>query len=455
MSELPDFLQQGEPARLIPAVSDTSIEQRVTSTLLSVISVVEEFGKALLGDIGAPSGKLSRIQCFTEVVFKKQAQHVKLRPDGLIVVRTGKRVWTAIVEAKVRRSTLEREQVEAYLDIARQVGVDAVVTISNQFAAHPSQSPLSIDKRKLSRVSLYHWSWTMLLTQALLCEKGAVEDPEQAYILSEMIRYLEHDGSGVMSYERMPASWKDLCDSVQHGGRLSRASPAVEEAVASWHELVRFLTLRMSAATGRPVSTYLSRQHFKNPEKRIQDETTALTKDQQLSAQFEVPDAAARISFNAHLDLRNLTTSMVLEAPKDKKQARARCNWIFKQIEDCPDEQIKVVAKWPGSSRDTVATLGQLREDVRVLVKDGVGVPHSFEIRQTSDLGGRFRGAKTFVEECLSAVPTFYENVGQRLRAWVPKPPQIRPKQETGPSDQIEAQSANGSTEGGGTGSGL
>src|SRR3546814_14869101 len=66
------------------------------------------------------------------------------------------------------RSELEVEQVERYLAIARAVRLDAVLTISNQFVALPSHSPLSLLKSATKGVELYHWSWMSLLTQAQL-----------------------------------------------------------------------------------------------------------------------------------------------------------------------------------------------------------------------------------------------------------------------------------------------
>ena len=83
----------------------------------------------------------------------------------------------------------------------------------------------------------------------------------------------------------------------------------------------------------------------------------------------------------------------------------------------------------PGRSPDTSATLAQMREDRNVLLSGNAGqMPAAFEVRQVSDLGGRFRGAKTFVEDALRAVTAFYEEVGQHLEAWVPKPPKIKPE---------------------------
>ena len=42
------------------------------------------------------------------------------------------------------------------------------------------------------------------------------------------------------------------------------------------------------------------------------------------------------------------------------------------------------------------------------------------------DVGARFRGARTFVEDISGAVPSFYRDAGQELTNWRPKPPVIK-----------------------------
>lgn len=434
MSDLPPNVRQGEQARLIPVTADTSREQRVTSTVLAVLSSVDEFGYRMLKSVGAPIGKSSKIACFTEIVFDSESKNSNHRPDGLIVVQRGKRNWTALVEAKIGRSVLDKEQIESYLDIARKVGADAVITISNQFATRPTHHPVTVNKSKLRSVGLYHWSWSALLTEALLCEaESAVTDPDQAFILHEMIRYLNHDSSGVTSFERMPSNWKDLCAIVQQDARLTRNSTGVSDGITSWHELTRFLALELSVALGRVVSIHLPRPHVIDPDKRIQDDIASLIGDTKLTAEFDVPDAAARIQYSADLARRTLTTSMTLDAPKDRSRPLSLCTWILKQVEACPDDDLIIVANWPGRIVDTMVTLGQLREDRSTILGNVTGqMPRSFEVRQIFDLGGRFRGARTFVDDAKQTLPLFYEHVGQNLQAWVAKPPKIKVTVQTG-----------------------
>src|SRR3546814_18255974 len=112
------------------------------------------------------------------------------------------------------------------------VRLDAVLTISNQFVALPSHSPLSLPKSATKGVELYHWSWMSLLTQAqLLLGNDRVEPAEQRYILAEMVRYFSHPAVGVSTFDRMNSEWKDVNAQSQAGPKLSNPPPAVDNPV--------------------------------------------------------------------------------------------------------------------------------------------------------------------------------------------------------------------------------
>ena len=74
-----------EPARLIPVSGINGAdeqERRGVSGLLAVLASVREFGRAVLGPLGAPAGTIST---YIEVPFTLGDRQV--RPDGLIRVR--------------------------------------------------------------------------------------------------------------------------------------------------------------------------------------------------------------------------------------------------------------------------------------------------------------------------------------------------------------------------------
>ncbi|WP_051786162.1 hypothetical protein [Endozoicomonas numazuensis] len=111
-SEIKSLLASGQLARLIPTVADSKKEERATSTLLASFMVVPSFAMSVLSDAGASIGKRSRVTCYTEVVFKSPEKGKGPRPDGLVVINNGSKVWTALIESKIGNSELTNDQVE-------------------------------------------------------------------------------------------------------------------------------------------------------------------------------------------------------------------------------------------------------------------------------------------------------------------------------------------------------
>ena len=139
-------------ARLIPTsgiAGSEEQERRATSALLAVLSSVREFGRAITRPLGAPAGK---IETFIEVPFKLRGR--QLFPDGLIRVTRGKQQWTGLVEVKTGNNCLRTEQIEAYLEIAREQRFDALLTVSNEIAPLPGQHPTPVNGHKLRSVGL-------------------------------------------------------------------------------------------------------------------------------------------------------------------------------------------------------------------------------------------------------------------------------------------------------------
>lgn len=425
----PEYLVSGELARLIPVA--TKPELRNTCVTCAMLMAVEEFAESLLGALGAPTGKRAKTQVWVEPVFKSAKNDNKERPDALIVVDNGRREWRALVEAKTKGADLDAGQIERYLDIAKAHEVDAVVTISNQFVATQTQSPCNINWQKLKKVSLFHWSWSYLKTAAKIqLSKSAVSDPDQAYMLEEYVRYLEHDSAGVSEFEQMGKEWVEACKLYFAKSKLDKKSPKGAAVVSDWDELMRCTALLMSRELETNVTTVLSAKERKDPNSRMEALQSSFISSGELESRLEVPDAASPISVEADLTRRSVTVSMTVDAPRDKKRAPATVTWLLRQLSKTEDGSIMLVAKWPGRTQDTCAELVKVREDVDALVGERKGqLPRAFEIRAVSDLGGKFTQRRNFVPELVSCVTRFYEAVGQHVVPWQAPPP--KPKKPT------------------------
>jgi len=436
--EIPGYLKSGELARLLPVLADSKKEERITSSVLSALMAVPPLANSLFASVEAPVRKKSQIVCYTEVVFDEPDTARSPRPDGLIVLKSGKTTWSALVEAKIGNSVLQREQVEEYIRLAKKFGIDAVITFSNQFASLPTHHPLEIPASKLRSVGLYHLSWMGLLSKAqVLSESGDLVDPEQAFIVRELIRYLKHDASGVVSFSSMGKQWKDVCARVLSGATFKKNDKDLETTVSNWHELIRYLSLELTASIGRPVDVVLSKQHAKEPRARLENDIVKLAQDHKLDADLRVPDAAAPITFTADFLRRTINFSMKLVAPQDKSKATACVNHYTRQLKDHPKpDEIIVRAHWPGRTPHTDASLADALSDPKALVPDALKlIPKHLEFVCVNDLASKFPGSRAFVEVTNETLKVFYEHVGQNLKVWSPSAPRVLKESQTVPGE--------------------
>lgn len=427
MTKLPSILQRGEPSRLFPVLADTSKEGRTLSIFLACLENVSGFGRSLMSSLDLRVGVRGKIETYTEVVLQKEFPGAKHRPDGLIVVHTGKSIWTALVEAKVGGTDLTSEQIEAYLNLAKLNGIDAVITLSNQFTSLPTHHPLSVSASLTRKVDLFHWSWGYVITQAHLLKEGdEINDREQLLLLSELQRFLLHPSSGVKEFDQMPAAWGDLCGKVAAGGRPEVKGVDSREVVGAWHQALERVTSVLSRQLSDRVWVQMTRAEAGDSALRMKTGVESLAQEACLTNHLSIPDTAAPIRICADLAKRSVSLSMRLKAPADRQSTKARVSWLLRQLAQSEQRDIHVKLLWPGRAGPTQLPLAKLREapELASLNRESMSVL-AFEITLVKDLGPRFSQRKIVVNELIKAVTEFYDNVGGYLVAWQAKPPKI------------------------------
>lgn len=416
--------QPWERARLIPVSGITGPdeqERRGVSALLAVINSVREFGRAITAPLGAPAGIP---MAYIEVPFASGEKN--LRPDGVIQVKRGSALWTVLIEVKTSANELRAAQVESYLDVAREQGFNAVLTISNQLAGAPGEHPLTVDKRKLKKVSLHHLSWSQIRTEALV-EQGnkAVSDPDQAWILAEFIRYLEHPRSGAAEFEDMGASWVAVREAVR-ASTLQSADKGGIDVVRRYEQLMSFAAMRLSRELGVDVRPALSRGEMKDPDRRLHAAASTLAETGILSGGLRVPNAAAPIEVTADLRASQVHCSMTVDAP-DTGKATTRLNWLLRQLRDSKDKvRIEAIAVRQ-RGKGAVRTLAELRETPKLVIEDPARELRAFTVSLSANAGtkrGKARGS--FVTSVLENVENFYADVVQHIKPWTPPPVKVR-----------------------------
>lgn len=418
-------------ARLIPTSGISGAEEqerRATSALLAVLSAVKEFNRSMLGPLGAPAGN---VEAFIEVPFRLGERDY--RPDGLIRVSRGSRTWTALVEVKTGKNPLAADQLEAYLDIAKEQGFDALITISNEIPPSADHHPTSIDKRKLRKVTMTHLSWADILSCAVLQkEHRGVSDPDQAWILGELIRYLEHPKSGAMEFEDMGADWVPVREAVA-AGTLRPTDRTIADVVARFDALLRFSALNLGRRLGTDVTLQLGRKERADPALRTQSLRTSLVESGTLAGFIRIPDTVGDIKVSVDLRASRITCELEIDAPRTGRPA-TRVNWLVRQLKEAPDtlrvEAAVLNQRGPGAAE----LLRLVREDPQVLVVDATKEIRSFTVALSVPMGAkRGRGRGAFIDSVMSAIDSFYESVVQHLKAWSAAPPKLRSDVEPPP----------------------
>jgi hypothetical protein len=421
-------LSEPERARLIPVSGikgQTEAEDRATSALLAVLSVVRPFSVALLGPLGATRAKSARVEAFIQPVI--EADDCTVRPDGLIRVFVGKRVaYEALVEAKTGTAKLDAAQINTYLDAARVAGVDSIVTISNEIAPAPGVHPTDgLRVRSNSKVTVHHLSWMLIMSEAVKehTHRG-VDDPEQAWILEELIRYMSHPKSGVLDFADMGGNWTVVRGGAVEGS-LSRNSPEAVEVCQRWDQLLRVAALRLGTEIGSDVTEVIPRAHQQNPRLRNKEFVQSLCANGTLTGVLRVPDAIADISVTADIRTSRVILQSSFSAPNDRTP-RAAVVWLTKQLK-AADGSLLVDSYARKAKHPVTASLEELRDDPSNGLGPAKQMPARFQLRYSAPMGQGRRSTrkKGFIDSVLDAVIGFYGDVLQDLKPFVPSAPTI------------------------------
>jgi hypothetical protein len=414
-----------QQARLIPTIGikgEIEQERRTTSAFLAILTAVPEFAKALMKPLGAPAGRLS---AFIEPEFLLGER--KVRPDGLITIERGGKTWSALVEVKTGKSPLELAQINDYLDVCRENGIDALLTISNQVLTLSGEHPTKgLDGRKLKKTTLIHYSWIRILTEALVQkEHRGIADPDQAWILGELIRYLQHPASGATEFDDMGAGWTDVLRGIGNG-TLAASDPKVVETVNSFESLTRFVALRLSAKLGVEVVQVAPKIAQLDPRKHQQQSVADFLSSGKLSGSIRIPNTSSDIAVFADLRAKSITCSVDIDAPLEGRNL-TRINWLLRQVKNTPEGlRIEVRVKRSTSSFVTAAMYASAIEKPAVLLPPSGADILGFRLTLIQTMGTkRGDGAGSFVATVVESVELGYQVLLENLKSWSAKAPRL------------------------------
>jgi hypothetical protein len=253
-----------------------------------------------------------------------------------------------------------------------------------------------------------------------------VSDPDQAWVLRELIHYLSSESSGAAGFEDMGEHWVPVRNAA-HDGTLRQGDDAIRHVAERWEQFVEYLCLSLSQELGRNVTSPRPRKQTTSA--RLEEVVKSVAAEGALKAAIRVPDAVGNLRIHADLRSRQTSISVEVSAPTEGG-TKPRIKWLLRQLsEGWPDLRVEV---WYPHARESVAaSLERAREqpDVLFFPTDGKREPRSFVLTLSRPMGQkRGRAEGSFVRETRAQTVDFYRDLVQNLKAWQARAPQISPE---------------------------
>ncbi|MCB5170022.1 TerD family protein [Streptomyces bambusae] len=396
------------PALLFPAPSlksDRERETRATSVLLSVMAQVPEFGRRLTAGFGAPAG---RMQTFTEVPLPHG--DTPKRPDGVIRVERAGRLWTALVETKTNGGPLKAEQLQQYMDIAARRGYEAVISVSNDVALEGTPMvDVKVDGRRKHKVGLWHVSWAEVAHQAqMLIRHEGVGNAAHAWLLQELLAYLQHENSGCHGFQNMGAAWVPVRKGIEDE-TLAQDDPRAVEVVENWERLIRQVCLRLGGELGQKALPVQRSRKGSSPAARRIAAADRLCAGGQLSAELRVDGTSSVIAVTADLRTSRIRTSIDVPAPEGSYPLTTAKRLVRLLSEAPADLHVHSLVDTGNGPRGTLERLRPEPGDL--LPKDGAPIT-GFRLTLLKGMGNtRGNSESGFIRSIDDAVDRFYQGV--------------------------------------------
>lgn len=336
----------------------------------------------------------------------------EVRPDGLLRVTRGEKVWTALIEVKTGTRKLELEQVQNCLQVAKSRGFDAVVTISADLQPTPESRVLSPDARLTKSVALKHLAWEEIITEAAMTlHHSGIKDRTRERLVREFLAYGVAPASGMLTFDDMGKHWVPVRNSVKNR-TVSTRDAAVVDVCGRFDRLIRHIALQLSVLLGQRVGSVVPAEHHDAVSRARQ-----LADSGKLFGTIRIPGAAAPIVIEADLLTERIACAATVPAPR-KARPSTDVHWLLRHLENA-EPKTRLTAHHAGSRTETTSALLEVtRSDVSALTPPEGREVREFTVTVETRMGSKRAGSSGgFVATVTKAVNGFYANVVEGLRS--------------------------------------
>lgn len=300
-----------------------------------------------------------------------------------------------------------------YLDIAKRNKYDVVISVSNDLPSGSGELPVEVDKRKLTKVALRHLSWAEVIHDARMtlshgesttaCKRGSCTNfsdtsntpnpgPQNSSTRA---------GTGYRSATRSAPERRS-------------GDPKAASIADSWIALARNLALRFTAELGVSVKHLLPRRVVNDASYRTELTVKELANDGTSTAVLRIPYATGQLTIIADMRTNKITCSTQVTAP-DEGTAGKRVTWMLCQLKNAPADLLIEATSTCGPHHRPCEPL--------TLTDNQSGQLHSFTLMRTFTLGATSCTAASLIGSITHSAETFYAEVIQSVREWVPAAP--------------------------------
>ena len=403
-------------ARLFPS-GNTDTEVPTTSIFLASLCAVKEYREELLMTLGISKIKTRNVNLYAYTEIENSSK--EHRPDGLLVITSGKHnpviEWVAFIEAKVGNSFIREEQIARYIEFGKEIGVNCIISISNEMVTSPTDSPVSTKKRSFN---LNHWSWKYLsVTAKKLIRDDAVKDEDHIYILHELRRYIEHH-KNLRSHNHMGSEWKSSVLKIHPYEPKDKIDQAtLNSIVASFKQEEKDISLELTDTSDYLVELQAKEDRSPAIEKMLQEKkviTTHLIINKDRANQFSIETDFIRQEIRC-------TTNISISKGKAQAQTTALLRMLDNTGVGTSDDICIKAVYIRNKSVLTEVTLSQLLnerdsgEPYSILDKKLGDEVKTFEIRTKDLLGRDFIGPQSFIVKIEKIAHLFLQQVMSSL----------------------------------------
>lgn len=384
---------------LIPVFKQT--ERRLLSVFMALLDLVPVIRSEFLAMCGYGAGKTSTVQSFMEVSYPSQ-RLADVRPDGLIACKRGSTVWSAFIEAKAENKPIRPDQIADYASLAASLDVDAIITISNEFAFSPTELPYHVAGSKRKKRDIYHFAWADIRTFLAGLSSSAELGDIERQVLSECLRYFWDTSSGISTYDAMPAKWPEFVQAAGVALGFGTKTQGITEIVHGWQQERRDLCSKLTYQTELNVELVHSAGVRASPDDRLAYDRKALADQYVLTANYSFRESKAQLTTVAELQSCRTNVTLQFLAPPEKK-ARAAVNWFLSKTEGAIWNAASVTFDWKGRGTKQAFNVESLRGYPYQAFEGQKDAPKCIRVMKSIHDVRRFKSRKKFIEDVEAA----------------------------------------------------